>query len=170
MDMVSLLTEKDNGWMRVLYFWSPTCFSEETRFVADTVRSLRLRLIQSNMSYKEGMREIIEKERPPIRAIFMGTRHTDPSCARLEELAPSTPGWPAFMRINPILDWTYSDVWKFILAMDIPYCSLYDKGYTSIGEVDNTKPNPALSQGDSYAPAYTLTDPTLERAGRQSRG
>jgi len=42
--------------------------------------SLRLRLIQSNMSYKEGMREIIEKERPPIRAIFMGTRHTDPSC------------------------------------------------------------------------------------------
>jgi len=54
--------------------------------------------------------------------------------------------------------------------MGVPYCSLYDKGYTSIGEVNNTKPNPALLvDGDTYAPAYSLKEEELERAGRQSR-
>lgn len=43
-------------------------------------------------------------------------------------------------------------------------------GYTSIGEVNNTKPNPALLvEGCTYAPAYNLKEEELERAGRQSR-
>jgi hypothetical protein len=42
--------------------------------------SLRLGLIKSTKPYREGLQEIIETERPPIRAIFMGTRYTDPSC------------------------------------------------------------------------------------------
>jgi FAD synthetase len=156
-------------WMRILYFWFPTCFPEETQFVMDTTRRLRLDLVKSTKSYREGLQEIIETARPPIQGIFMGTRHTDPSCARLEEFSSSTPGWPSFMRVNPILDWSYSDVWAFILAMDIPYCSLYDKGYTSIGEVNNTKPNPALFVNGTYAPAYTLKDEEQERAGRLLR-
>jgi hypothetical protein len=41
--------------------------------------------------------------------------------------------------------------------------------YTSIGEISNTKPNPALLSGsdpDVYLPAFTLRDSSLERAGR----
>lgn len=35
--------------------------------------------------------------------------------------------------LSPIIDWTQSDVWKFIRGNGLPYCNLYDKGYHRIG-------------------------------------
>lgn len=35
--------------------------------------------------------------------------------------------------VNPIIDWTDADVWEFIRAEDIPYCGLYDEGWTRLG-------------------------------------
>lgn len=35
--------------------------------------------------------------------------------------------------VNPIIDWTDDDVWQFIHAENIPYCGLYDEGFTRIG-------------------------------------
>jgi phosphoadenosine phosphosulfate reductase len=37
------------------------------------------------------------------------------------------------VKVNPLLSWTKADVWKFILANDIPYNPLHDQGYPSIG-------------------------------------
>ena len=37
------------------------------------------------------------------------------------------------VKINPLLQWTKNDVWKFILDHDIPYNPLHDQGYPSIG-------------------------------------
>lgn len=35
--------------------------------------------------------------------------------------------------LNPIIDWEDSEVWDFIRANGIPYCSLYDEGHHRIG-------------------------------------
>lgn len=35
--------------------------------------------------------------------------------------------------VNPIIDWTDEDVWAFIKAENIPYCGLYDEGFSRIG-------------------------------------
>lgn len=35
--------------------------------------------------------------------------------------------------INPIIEWTDLDVWEFIKKHKIPYCKLYDDGWTRIG-------------------------------------
>lgn len=35
--------------------------------------------------------------------------------------------------LNPILEWTTSDVWNFIRERNMEYCKLYDKGYHRIG-------------------------------------
>lgn len=35
--------------------------------------------------------------------------------------------------LNPIIDWTDSEVWEFIRSQKIPYCGLYDEGYRRLG-------------------------------------
>lgn len=35
--------------------------------------------------------------------------------------------------VNPIYKWDASDLWDFILAEKIPYCSLYDEGFKRLG-------------------------------------
>lgn len=45
---------------------------------------------------------------------------------------------PAHCRIAPILEWTELDVWTFLVREGIPWCSLYDQGYRSLGCVPCT--------------------------------
>jgi phosphoadenosine phosphosulfate reductase len=37
------------------------------------------------------------------------------------------------VKINPLLNWTKREVWKFIVEHDVPYNPLHDQGYPSIG-------------------------------------
>ena len=35
--------------------------------------------------------------------------------------------------VNPIIEWTDADIWEFIRGEGIPYCELYDDGFTRLG-------------------------------------
>ena len=35
--------------------------------------------------------------------------------------------------LHPIIDWSDADIWEYIKTNDMPYCSLYDEGFTRIG-------------------------------------
>ncbi|KAI5120404.1 hypothetical protein M0805_000183 [Coniferiporia weirii] len=95
----------------------------------------------------EGMRralEVYKSEFPHIEAILVGTRRGDPHGATLSYRNMTDADWPRFERVHPIINWSYTDVWTFLRKLNVPYCCLYDHGYTSLGSTYNTYPNPAL--------------------------
>jgi FAD synthetase len=109
-----------------------------------------------------------------VRGVIMGTRSTDPAGSYLSgPFTPTSMSWPPCMRICPVLQWTYADVWQFLRGASLPVCCLYERGFTSVGAAHNSHPNPALlvperdsAKDPTYLPAWLLTDVTLERAGR----
>uniref|UniRef100_J3KYF9 Phosphoadenosine phosphosulphate reductase domain-containing protein n=1 Tax=Oryza brachyantha TaxID=4533 RepID=J3KYF9_ORYBR len=134
--------------MRTIYFEDPTAFPEINSFTYDTASTYGLPLETIRTDFKSGLEALLKEKL--TKAIFLGTRNGDPNAVGQEEFSPSSPGWPPFMRVNPILDWSYR--------------------YTSIGSIHDTVPNAQLSDGlGGFKPAYMLTDGTLERAGRAKK-
>lgn len=121
--------------------------------------------------FKDGL-SYLQTSYPSIKAVFLGTRECDPYSEHLKSFMMTDPGWPSYMRVYPILQWTYREVWEYLLLFKVPYCSLYNHGYTSLGDRSSTVPNPELSIRDShgnisgYKPAYELRDGSQERSGR----
>jgi len=77
---------------------------------------------------KEALKTFLE-QKTDMKAISVGVRSTDPYSEHLQPFTPTDKGWPDFMRVLPILNWDYNDVWTFLLRLNVPYCSLYEQGY-----------------------------------------
>lgn len=159
--------------IRTIYFESPSAFPEINSFTYEAASIYDIQMDIIRLDFKSGLEALLKAN--PIRAIFLGVRIGDPTAVGQEQFSPSSPGWPPFMRVNPILDWSYRDVWAFLLVSKVRYCSLYDQGYTSIGSIHDTVPNALLctrnsdSSEEKFKPAYLLADGRLERAGRAKK-
>lgn len=51
---------------------------------------------------------------------------------------------------NPIVDWENDEVWEFIHKYDLPYCSLYDEGFSRLGCI-GCPMSGAISQKNEFA-------------------
>ncbi|KAH8415385.1 hypothetical protein KR222_006567, partial [Zaprionus bogoriensis] len=154
----------------MLYIESDDSFAEIDEFVVQCVRKYHVQLIKYKDSLKVALTHMTQ-DMPQIKAVFVGSRSTDPYCEHLQRMQRTDKDWPDIMRLNPLLDWSYHDIWHYIHIYDVPYCKLYRQGYTSIGYRSNTLPNPHLkcdNCADSvcFRPAWELADASQERAGR----
>ncbi|KAK5136571.1 hypothetical protein LTR08_002585 [Meristemomyces frigidus] len=151
--------------LRSVYIISAHPFAQVDDFVDSSLKTYHLSLARYAKPMKEAFADYLS-DLPNVKAIFVGTRRTDPHGAELQHFHPTDRGWPAFMRIHPVIDWHYAEIWAFIREMEIPYCGLYDLGYTSLGGTEDTHPNPALKDdpgGEAYRPAYELVEDDAER-------
>ncbi|KAI3636818.1 hypothetical protein MIR68_005085 [Amoeboaphelidium protococcarum] len=169
------------GVINALYIRSQYPFEEIEKFVHQASLSYGLRLFEYDGSIKSGLQaflqqwsEYCQSSSPSSRAIFMGTRRTDPHCQHLQAFSPtdSNNGWPLVMRVNPILDWSFTEIWQFIDVLNVPYCNLYDRGYTSIGGKNDTIPNALLADPESpcgFEPARLMPSDVADQEERSGR-
>uniref|UniRef100_A0A914BYE0 FAD synthase n=1 Tax=Acrobeloides nanus TaxID=290746 RepID=A0A914BYE0_9BILA len=147
-------------------------FEELHSFILDVSKKYNIRMREVTGPMKSGLCQLKE-EMPEITAVLMGCRSTDPRGAYMTGPCQWTDAeWPSFYRVCPLFDWTYSDIWKGLRGLSVPYCYLYDQGYTSLGDRAKTKPNPALripGKKEKYKPAYMLEEENLEREGRNEK-
>jgi len=168
---------------RMIYFDNRHEFPEILSLLKTTVRDYDLDMIafEDSIGYAVGLTHLVNHNCGPL-SFVLGTRANDPNAGKQGYFAPSSKDYgPPFMRVNPVLDWTYGHVWHFLRFFpQLPYCSLYDQGYTSLGTTKDTMPCPALRvkqnnpedekdkaiHNTEYLPAYMLQDWDQERAGR----
>ncbi len=157
--------------LQALYIEEEDSFPEMEEFIQESATNYGLDLVKIKGPMKAALGQFLAT-RPGIKAMVLGTRQGDPGSQNQGFFAPTDSDWPEIMRVNPVLEWSYHDIWSFLRPLCVPYPVLYDRGYTSLGSRSNTKPNPHLAVRDEkndltiYKPAYELLDGSLERAGR----
>lgn len=152
-----------------LYLKHSNPFEEAHIFIKDCEVNYNLEMIVIPGSIKDGLTKL-KISHPQIKAVIMGTRRHDPYSSSLRAFTVTDEGWPSYMRVLPILDWSYCEVWELLRTFRLPYCNLYNDGYTSLGSTTNTTKNPALLLPDGrYSPAYALKNEFAERTGRDKK-
>jgi phosphoadenosine phosphosulfate reductase len=89
-----------------------------------------------------GMRKVepLERALSEVDAWITGLRRDQsPSRAETPKLGEDT-GHPGKVKCAPLADWSEKDVWRYLVANDVPYHPLHDRGYASIGCTHCTSP------------------------------
>lgn len=93
-----------------VYIISPHPFKDVDDFVDESEADYSLALARYAMPMKEAFAKYLE-DSPRVKAILVGTRRTDPHGMLLTHFDPTDQGWPAFMRVHPVIDWHYVEIW-----------------------------------------------------------
>ena len=98
-----------------MYIQASHPFQEVEDFVEKSVKTYSLSLLEYAKPMKAAFTDYLH-DTPSVKAIFVGTRRTDPHGEYLKHFDPTDSGWPAFMRIHPVIDWHYVDIWTVCTA------------------------------------------------------
>jgi FAD synthetase len=96
--------------LQSVYIISPHPFPEVDSFVDTTLLDYHLNLARYAKPMKEAFQQYLE-EMPAVKAILVGTRRTDPHGRDLTHFDVTDHGWPTFMRVHPVIDWHYVEIW-----------------------------------------------------------
>ncbi|GEM12617.1 FAD synthetase [Rhodotorula toruloides] len=164
-----------------IYVRCPSPFPQVEAFVALCARWYALELETVEGGMREALQVYVDRrktsltdgasaQRGAIKAVLVGTRRNDPHGQHLQPFSPTDAGWPDFMRVHPILNWSYGDVWAFLRAGELTLGAGAGDAeeewkrnrlecYTSLGSTHNTFPNPLL-RATTSGPISRPSSPT----------
>jgi phosphoadenosine phosphosulfate reductase len=67
--------------------------------------------------------------------------------AEVADIVEETGAWGSRVKLSPLVDWTWGDVWHFIAEHQLDYNALHDQFYPSIGCAPCTR---AISVGEDF--------------------
>lgn len=102
--------EKEEGKINSVYVTTTYPFPQVDAFVQTCIRAYHLSLARYSQPMKSSFERYLQ-DNPNVQAIFVGTRRTDPHGELLSHFDETDHGWPKFMRVHPVVDWGYKDVW-----------------------------------------------------------
>ncbi|EAY06641.1 hypothetical protein TVAG_322610 [Trichomonas vaginalis G3] len=167
LDLVMNVVKENNYTIKPFYLEVGDEFDEILDFINYSEKYWGFKLMRIKATnLKEGLEKLINTYQ--INSVFLGVRADDYPNIKMKPFEPTNNGWPEAERIMPILDWTYNDIWEYIDKFNLPFCSLYNLGYTSIGPKSKTHPNPLLKDPATgeYLHARNLRNLKSERLGR----
>ena len=162
--------------LKCVYFEEEDPFEECDEYMDFIKRNFKVNLLvlknSENLAKGKFMKQELRRVvgQMGMKAVIMGSRRTDPYCGQLTHICRSSveEEWPDFMRVHPIIDWDFKEIWNFFNICKIPYCSLYDKGYTYLGDRQDSVPNPFLRTKNGWYLPASASNTNYEPFSRKS--
>ena len=112
---------------RALYFEHKDEFPEVLSYLQDCVQNFDLDMIAfaQGIKFNQGLEVLVNNNIPPQSSVpfpmafALGTRQGDPNAGDQGHFAPSSHYMPPFMRVNPIIKWSYGTVWHFLRVFSV---------------------------------------------------
>jgi len=88
----------------------PQTFEEIDQFVTECAQRYALDVDRISLPMKLAFTKYLERNKQ-IKAVLVGTRRTDPHGEFLTHFDRTDHGWPEFMRVHPVINWHYWEIW-----------------------------------------------------------
>jgi phosphoadenosine phosphosulfate reductase len=129
-DIMDIVRKKYNITIEVLF--------PDTKEVQDMVKEKGINLFYENVENRKLCCEIrkvnpINKMLSTLDGWITGLRRDQTEVRRNINIFQIDYNHGGILKINPIIDWTWDQIQDYIKKNNLPYNSLLDKGYTSIG-------------------------------------
>jgi phosphoadenosine phosphosulfate reductase len=112
-------------------------YSPQHDAVESFVRVNGINGFYESTSQRKGCCEVRKLE--PLKRALAGKRawvtglRRDQSVTRLELEPVAFDATQGLYKFSPLADWSHEDVWNYIRSHSVPYNTLHDRGYPSIG-------------------------------------
>ena len=88
----------------------PHSFPEVDQFVTDCAERYGLDVVRIALPMRAAFEAYLAGH-PGTKAVLVGTRRTDPHGENLTHFDVTDHGWPKFMRVHPVINWHYWEIW-----------------------------------------------------------